>query len=169
MCLLRTCFFRSPLDLAVFPHSAQAYVKRARLPSSVLNSVMKESGSACRWFPYSPANMPFLWAGGKKCSWYEASRSSQDNYWSQYLFRRMFTASVFPKRISGLRHKATVIALKSPRIEVSGLHVSLGIARKIKALATHWTGEATTCLSNHKALDVIIQAWKLNWSFIAAL
>ena len=49
----------------------------------------------------------------------------------------MFTASVFPKRISGLRHKATVIALKSPRIEVSGLHVSLGIAGKIKALATH--------------------------------
>ena len=79
----------------------------------------------------------------------------------------MFTSSVLPERIPGLGHKTTLIAQKSSCIEMSGLHVSLCIARKIETLPTHWTGEATTWFSNHKALDVIIQPWKL--SFITAL
>merc|ERR1719462_623573 len=39
--------------------------------------------------------------------------------------------------------------------------MSFGITSKVKALATHGTGEATIWIRHHKTLDVIIQAFVL--------
>ena len=49
---------------------------------------------------------------------------------------------------------------------MSCLNMSFGITSKVKALATHWTGEATIWIRHHKALDVIIQAWKIVGSWV---
>ena len=49
----------------------------------------------------------------------------------------MFTSSVLPQGISCLGYKSTIIANKSPSIEMTCFHMSLGVARKIKALSTH--------------------------------